>query len=105
MTTFMIRRSRLTELAAVDDPSTDRTGDLWGLLTDRPISLYAASVLRIGYGLLYLVFLLREFPHRDEIWGPGSPGHPRWHNSSSTSRAGTASSSCLTAAPTSNSAM
>ncbi|MGW6863630.1 HTTM domain-containing protein [Streptomyces sp. NPDC054901] len=54
----------------------DRIGDLWTLLTDRPISLYAASVLRIGYGLLYLIFLLREFPHRDEIWGPGSPWTP-----------------------------
>ncbi|MFE2249977.1 HTTM domain-containing protein [Streptomyces lavendulae] len=54
----------------------DRIGDLWVLLTDRPVSLYAASVLRIGYGLLYLVFLLREFPHRDEIWGPGSPWTP-----------------------------
>ncbi|MCC3652970.1 HTTM domain-containing protein [Streptomyces sp. S07_1.15] len=45
-------------------------------LTERPVSLYAASVLRIGYGLLYLAFLLREFPHRDEIWGPGSPWTP-----------------------------
>ncbi|WP_078843811.1 HTTM domain-containing protein [Streptomyces albus] len=45
-------------------------------LTERPISLYAASVLRIGYGLLYLAFLLREFPHRHEIWGPGSPWTP-----------------------------
>ncbi len=54
----------------------DRIGVLWTLLTERPVSLYAASVLRIGYGLLYLVFLLREFPHRDEIWGPGSPWTP-----------------------------
>ncbi|MFD8915494.1 HTTM domain-containing protein [Streptomyces sp. NPDC059575] len=53
-----------------------RCGALWELLTGRPVSLYAASVLRIGYGLLYLVFLLREFPHRDEIWGPGSPWTP-----------------------------
>ncbi|WP_051742249.1 HTTM domain-containing protein [Streptomyces xylophagus] len=45
-------------------------------VTERPISLYAAAVLRIGYGFLYLVFLLREFPHRDEIWGPGSPWTP-----------------------------
>lgn len=40
------------------------------------MSLYAASVLRIGYGLLYLIFLLREFPHRTEIWGPDSPWTP-----------------------------
>ncbi|MEU6755387.1 HTTM domain-containing protein [Streptomyces sp. NPDC046685] len=53
-----------------------RAGALWALLTDRPTSLYATAVLRIGYGLLYLIFLLREFPHRDEIWGPGSPWTP-----------------------------
>ncbi|MFE9428297.1 HTTM domain-containing protein [Kitasatospora sp. NPDC006697] len=46
------------------------------VLIERPTSLYAAAVLRIGYGLLYLVFLLREFPHREEIWGPGSPWTP-----------------------------
>ncbi|MEU3409767.1 HTTM domain-containing protein [Streptomyces sp. NPDC006658] len=46
------------------------------MLTSRPVSLYATSVLRIGYGSLYLVFLLREFPHRHEIWGPGSPWTP-----------------------------
>lgn len=50
--------------------------DAWALLTERPLSLYAVAVLRIGYGLLYLGFLLREFPHRDEIWGPGSPWTP-----------------------------
>ncbi|WP_030302245.1 HTTM domain-containing protein [Streptomyces katrae] len=54
----------------------DRMGVLIALLIERPVSLYAAAVLRIGYGLLYLVFLLREFPHRDEIWGPGSPWTP-----------------------------
>ncbi|TDU80596.1 HTTM domain-containing protein [Streptomyces sp. KS 21] len=46
------------------------------LLTGRPVSLYAVSVMRAGYGMLYLVFLLREFPHRHEIWGPGSPWTP-----------------------------
>jgi hypothetical protein len=45
-------------------------------LTERAVSLHAAAVLRIGCGLLYLVFLLREFPHPDEIWGPGSPWTP-----------------------------
>ncbi|MDQ0795393.1 HTTM domain-containing protein [Streptomyces sp. B1I3] len=53
-----------------------RAGAFWALVTGRPVSLYAAAVLRIGYGLLYLSFLLREFPHRDEIWGPGSPWTP-----------------------------
>lgn len=54
----------------------DRSRRLYALLTERPLSLYATAVLRIGYGLLYLGFLLREFPHRDEIWGPGSPWTP-----------------------------
>ncbi|MEU0344968.1 HTTM domain-containing protein [Streptomyces bobili] len=54
----------------------DRIGAAWDLLTGRPVSLYAASVLRIGYGLLYLVFLLREFPYRAQIWGPDSPWTP-----------------------------
>ncbi|MDQ0762497.1 HTTM domain-containing protein [Streptomyces canus] len=53
-----------------------RIGEFLAVLTERPVSLHAAAVLRIGYGLLYLVFLLREFPHRDEIWGPGSPWTP-----------------------------
>ncbi|MFC9852931.1 HTTM domain-containing protein [Streptomyces prasinus] len=54
----------------------DRAHAFLVLLTERPVSLYAAAVLRIGYGLLYLVFLLREFPHRNEMWGPGSPWTP-----------------------------
>ncbi|MGX1271409.1 HTTM domain-containing protein [Streptomyces phaeoluteigriseus] len=53
-----------------------RARAFWGLVTGRPLSLYATSVLRIGYGSLYLAFLLREFPHRHEIWGPGSPWTP-----------------------------
>lgn len=54
----------------------NRLRHLATLLTEQPVSLYAAAVLRIGYGALYLGFLLREFPHRDEIWGPGSPWTP-----------------------------
>jgi hypothetical protein len=51
--------------------------DAFGVaVTERMLSLYAAAALRIGYGLIYLVYLLREFPHRDEIWGPGSPLTP-----------------------------
>ncbi|KQX62496.1 HTTM domain-containing protein [Streptomyces sp. Root1310] len=62
--------------AGVDRWLAGRITVAWDLLTGRPVSLYAASVLRIGYGLLYLIFLLREFPHRDEIWGPGSAWTP-----------------------------
>ncbi|PTH87087.1 HTTM domain-containing protein [Streptomyces sp. A244] len=72
----MRNETQRTVLARADRWLGDRIQAVWHLLTGRPVSLYAASVLRIGYGLLYLVFLLREFPHRDEIWGPGSPWTP-----------------------------
>ena len=60
----------------ITDRTPDRVTRAFAFLTERAVSLHAAAVLRIGYGLLYLVFLLREFPHRDEIWGPGSPWTP-----------------------------
>ncbi|MEV8100465.1 HTTM domain-containing protein [Kitasatospora sp. NPDC085879] len=58
------------------DPRHDPVTRAFAFLTERAVSLRAAALLRIGYGLLYLTFLLREFPHRDEIWGPGSPWTP-----------------------------
>lgn len=72
----MENEAQRTAFADVGPWLADRITAVWDLLTGRPVSLYAASVLRIGYGLLYLIFLLREFPHRDEIWGPGSPWTP-----------------------------
>ncbi|MGW5613619.1 HTTM domain-containing protein [Streptomyces sp. NPDC003877] len=72
----MPNETRRTALPATGPWLGERITAGWNLLTGRPVSLYAASVLRIGYGLLYLVFLLREFPHRHEIWGPGSPWTP-----------------------------
>ena len=69
-----------TDDAGLLDGSTRPPGRPITLLTHRPVSLYAASVLRIGYGLCYLVFLLRELPHRDEIWGPDSPWTPALAN-------------------------
>ncbi|MFJ4981479.1 HTTM domain-containing protein [Streptomyces coeruleorubidus] len=72
----MHNEAQRTTLTGADRWLADRITAMWNLLTGRPVSLYAASVLRIGYGLLYLIFLLREFPHRDEIWGPGSPWTP-----------------------------
>ncbi|GGO86528.1 HTTM domain-containing protein [Wenjunlia tyrosinilytica] len=54
----------------------NRLVELRTQLTEHAVSLYAAAVLRIGYGLLYFTFLLREFAHRDEVWGPGSPWTP-----------------------------
>ena len=64
------------DAAVVTARRPDPVGRAFKALTEHAVSLYAASMLRIGYGLLYLVFLLREFPHRNEIWGPGSPWTP-----------------------------
>ncbi|MEU0003889.1 HTTM domain-containing protein [Streptomyces sp. NPDC006314] len=72
------RPGRGTERAGAHAPQPvpARIAALLALLLEQPISLYAAAALRIGYGFLYFGFLLREFPHRDEIWGPGSPWTP-----------------------------
>jgi hypothetical protein len=61
-------------------PDESRPGSrfdaIYGRLTERPLSLYATAFLRIGYGLLFLVILVREFPNRHLIWGPGAPWTP-----------------------------
>jgi hypothetical protein len=72
----MENEAQRTASAGADRWIAARITAVWDLLAGRPVSLYAASVLRIGYGLLYLLFLLREFPHRAEIWGPGSAWTP-----------------------------
>jgi hypothetical protein len=56
--------------------SAGRFDQLYGRLTGRPLSLYATAFLRIGYGLLFLVILVREFPNRHMIWGPDAPWSP-----------------------------
>jgi uncharacterized membrane protein YphA (DoxX/SURF4 family) len=68
--------ARRTDPAGAEPARRPRNGGLTAVLHRRPISLYAASVLRIGYGLCYLAFLLRELPHREQIWGPDSPWTP-----------------------------
>ncbi|MFI7499348.1 HTTM domain-containing protein [Streptomyces sp. NPDC049687] len=34
---------------------------------------YQSAVVRIGFSATWLLFLLRELPHRDELYGPDSP--------------------------------
>lgn len=34
---------------------------------------YQTAVIRIGFSATWLLFLLREFPHRDELYGPDAP--------------------------------
>lgn len=74
------RRTVRSAVAARVRRVSERVDELCTTVTERAMSLYAAAVLRIGYGLLYLAFLLREFPHRDEMWGPGSPWTPALAN-------------------------
>ncbi|MEU6341331.1 HTTM domain-containing protein [Streptomyces sp. NPDC046977] len=39
-------------------------------VTGTAIGPYQSAVVRIGIALTWLLFLLREFPHRDELYGP-----------------------------------
>ncbi|MFI9418406.1 HTTM domain-containing protein [Streptomyces werraensis] len=42
-------------------------------VTDSALGPYQTAVLRIGFSLTWLLFLLREYPHRQELYGPDSP--------------------------------
>ncbi|GGS37272.1 HTTM domain-containing protein [Streptomyces griseoviridis] len=42
-------------------------------VTETALGPYQTAVLRIGFGLTWLLFLLREFPHRHELYGPDGP--------------------------------
>lgn len=41
--------------------------------TAEAIAPYQTAVVRIGFALTWLFFLLREFPHRHELYGPDGP--------------------------------
>jgi hypothetical protein len=51
------------------------TGVARGLarITGIAIGPYQTAVIRIGFSLTWLLFLLREWPHRAELYGPDSP--------------------------------
>ncbi|MFE2374420.1 HTTM domain-containing protein [Streptomyces sp. NPDC059398] len=42
-------------------------------ITAAPLGRYQAAVVRIGFSATWLLFLLRELPHRRELYGPHSP--------------------------------
>ncbi|MEV1020006.1 HTTM domain-containing protein [Streptomyces sp. NPDC050264] len=42
-------------------------------LTAAPLGRYQSAVIRIGFAGTWLLFLLREFPHRQELYGPDGP--------------------------------
>lgn len=42
-------------------------------VTRRALGPYQTAIVRIGFAFTWLFFLLREFPHRHELYGPDSP--------------------------------
>ncbi|MDK1473231.1 HTTM domain-containing protein [Streptomyces sp. 549] len=42
-------------------------------VTGRALGPYQTAVIRIGFAATWLFFLLRELPHRHELYGPDSP--------------------------------
>ncbi|MFI1290808.1 HTTM domain-containing protein [Streptomyces sp. NPDC020792] len=42
-------------------------------VTQAALGPYQTAVIRIGFSLTWLLFLLREFPHRHELYGPEGP--------------------------------
>ncbi|MET9655911.1 HTTM domain-containing protein [Streptomyces sp. NPDC006510] len=45
-------------------------------ITSTALGQYQSAVIRIGFSATYLFFLLRELPHRHEMYGPDAPW--RW---------------------------
>ncbi|NYV76715.1 HTTM domain-containing protein, partial [Streptomyces sp. UH6] len=48
-------------------------GKLASRVTDAALGPYQSAVIRIGFAATWLLFLLREFPHRHELYGPDGP--------------------------------
>ncbi|UED88499.1 HTTM domain-containing protein [Streptomyces profundus] len=44
-----------------------------GNITRRALGPYQTAIVRIGFAVTMLVFLLREWPHRGTLYGPDSP--------------------------------
>ncbi|MYW68900.1 HTTM domain-containing protein [Streptomyces sp. SID8379] len=42
-------------------------------ITGSALGPYQSAVVRIGFSATWLLFLLREFPHRQELYGPDGP--------------------------------
>ncbi|MEN8649688.1 HTTM domain-containing protein [Streptomyces sp. 21So2-11] len=48
-------------------------GDAVQRVTSTALGPYQSAVVRIGFSATWLLFLLREFPHRRELYGPDGP--------------------------------
>ncbi|MGW1373399.1 HTTM domain-containing protein [Streptomyces sp. NPDC002446] len=48
-------------------------GRFFARVTGRALAPYQTAVIRIGFSLTWLLFLLREWPHRETLYGPDGP--------------------------------
>ncbi|MEV7613061.1 HTTM domain-containing protein [Streptomyces sp. NPDC089799] len=55
------------------DRLRERAREALASVTGRPLGPYQSAAVRIGFAATWLVFLVREFPHRRELYGPGGP--------------------------------
>ncbi|WP_328632963.1 HTTM domain-containing protein [Streptomyces sp. NBC_00356] len=55
------------------DRMQQRLGDGLQWITASALAPYQSAVIRIGFSATWLLFLLREFPHRQEMYGPDGP--------------------------------
>ncbi|WP_330174878.1 HTTM domain-containing protein [Streptomyces sp. NBC_01498] len=56
------------------EPTVDRKALLaLQRVTSQALGPYQSAIVRIGFAAAWLLFLLRELPHRRELYGPGSP--------------------------------
>ncbi|MDO0926766.1 HTTM domain-containing protein [Streptomyces sp. TG1A-8] len=61
----------VNQSANPSSPTTLRHGV--ARVTGSALGRYQSAVIRIGFAATWLLFLLREFPHRQELYGPDGP--------------------------------
>ncbi|WP_405855377.1 HTTM domain-containing protein [Streptomyces sp. NBC_00090] len=59
--------------ARVREPFDRRIARAVQAVTGRALGPHQTAIVRIGFSLTWLVFLLRELPHRHELYGPDGP--------------------------------
>ncbi|MEU5214872.1 HTTM domain-containing protein [Streptomyces sp. NPDC020807] len=65
--------SEAAATARVREPFDRRIARAVQAVTGRALGPYQTAIVRIGFSLTWLVFLLRELPHRHEMYGPDGP--------------------------------
>lgn len=58
---------------AAREPFDRRLARAVQTVTGRSLGPYQTAIVRIGFSLTWLLFLLRELPYRHELYGPDSP--------------------------------